>query len=216
MLLTRTDPKPGQVHWEARVELWDLPAKREPSILTKGAMYSQTRFSSDSRRVFLSNSGGGAWSVWEIQPAKEICPHQELLQDGDARKYLPAVLEPSPDLSKLYVLAFSGGDNYFLRFDTAAKKIETVRPVPRGPLALMILSPDGTLLAISGQDQMVHLWDAATGQELAAWRAHTASVTKLAFSPDGRILASSGSDGVIRLWDLPFIRSELAKLKLDW
>src|SRR6266540_3561968 len=84
---------------------------------------------------------------------------------------------------------------------------EPLKATPREPL---IKSPDGRLLASSGEDhQTIRLLEVSTGRELAHWEAHQVGVTALAFSPDGRTLASGGADGTMKLWDLSAIRREL-------
>jgi WD40 repeat protein len=61
------------------------------------------------------------------------------------------------------------------------------------------LSPDGRLLAASGDYVMV--WDVTTGQELHTLRGHTGLIRSLAFSPDRRRLASGSLDGsATRCW----------------
>ncbi len=73
--------------------------------------------------------------------------------------------------------------------------------------APLIKSPDGRLLASSGDDhRTIRLLEVSTGCELARWEAHQAGVTALAFSPDGRTLASGGADGTMKLWDISSIR----------
>lgn len=62
-------------------------------------------------------------------------------------------------------------------------------------------SPDGAVLATSGRDHSVRLWDPKTGKELRLL-CHKAWVNAIAFLPDGkRIVSVSGS--VARLWDIP-------------
>src|SRR5262249_1740437 len=52
-------------------------------------------------------------------------------------------------------------------------------------------------------DNIVALWDVATGEELHSFDAHTGPVDLLAVAPDGRSLASaSHSDDAVYLWDL--------------
>jgi WD40 repeat protein len=72
---------------------------------------------------------------------------------------------------------------------------------PRGPLRALACSPDGTVLAIAGDDGMVRLWRAGSDHLLRVLVGHAAGVSSVAWSPDGRYLASAGEDATIRLWD---------------
>jgi len=61
----------------------------------------------------------------------------------------------------------------------------------------LTFSPDARLLATSGKDHSVKLWDVATQKELATQAGHQASALGLAFSPDGSLLASASYDGTV-------------------
>jgi WD40 repeat protein len=69
----------------------------------------------------------------------------------------------------------------------------------------------------TNEKQTIKLWDQRTGQLLAGWAAHTATVASVAFSRDGKILASGSLDSGARghanliLWDVAS-RRMIAKL----
>ncbi|NQU25418.1 MAG: protein kinase [Candidatus Nealsonbacteria bacterium] len=69
-------------------------------------------------------------------------------------------------------------------------------------------SPDGTIVASSGGDHIVKLWNAVTGEFITELKGHTDTVWSLAYSPDGKKLASSGASGELLLWDLETQRAE--------
>jgi WD40 repeat protein len=73
---------------------------------------------------------------------------------------------------------------------------------PRFSLRCAVWSPDGTLLATAGDEQVIRLWDADNGREVAVLRGHKDSIRCLTFSPDSSALASGAGDHTTRVWDV--------------
>lgn len=81
---------------------------------------------------------------------------------------------------------------------------ETVRSFVghKGRVNRVRLSPDGKLLASSGIDKTIQVWDVSTGKNLISIRGHAHHAYGVSFHPDGKRLASCGRDNTVRLWDV--------------
>jgi len=60
----------------------------------------------------------------------------------------------------------------------------------------------GKLLASGGFDNVVHLWDLASGERRLSFDGHELGVNSVAFHPDGLRLMSASEDDTARIWDL--------------
>jgi WD40 repeat protein len=72
-----------------------------------------------------------------------------------------------------------------------------------GPVRDLAFSPNGSVLATSGDDRLIRLWDPATWKEVRRpLEGHSQAKVCLAFSSDGKWLASGSGDGTMRVWDV--------------
>jgi len=71
----------------------------------------------------------------------------------------------------------------------------------RGGVKSICWHPEGNWLATACSDYGVHLWDFATGKEIAVLKGHAAAVVHVGCNRDGSLLVSRGWDGSLRLWD---------------
>jgi hypothetical protein len=71
-------------------------------------------------------------------------------------------------------------------------------------------SPDGKLLGAGTESGTLHLWELATGKQVAQVEGHRGGVSCLAFSADGRRLASGGHDTTVLTWNVLNLNCEKA------
>ncbi|MEL6355080.1 MAG: WD40 repeat domain-containing protein, partial [Cyanobacteria bacterium J06627_28] len=70
-----------------------------------------------------------------------------------------------------------------------------------GPTFTTAISADNRLIATSGRDAAVHIWE-PDGTFVQVLVGNRSDVREMAFSPDGELLATAGEDNVIRLWQV--------------
>ena len=176
-------------------------AVRPPLVGHKGDVFC-TIFSPDG--ATLATSGKDGWiRLWDGAtgaPAGEIAAHEKSVyaigfspdglslasasEDGRAVLWRRRGLEPTAPWSAIRSL------------DVPVESLLR-RPGARHAIAF---SPDGTRLATASHASRICLWDARTGESIAApLVGHTDVVLSLVFVDDNRLLSSSW-DGAIRIW----------------
>jgi eukaryotic-like serine/threonine-protein kinase len=85
---------------------------------------------------------------------------------------------------------------------TTGRKLNRISNASAGNINAIAFSPDGMLLAASGVEGRINVWDSANRTLKFHFDGHSA-VTSLAFSADGAQLISGGGEGTIRRWDIP-------------
>jgi WD40 repeat protein len=66
---------------------------------------------------------------------------------------------------------------------------------------LVVYSPDGTQI-VTAQNNVIRIWDSATGHEVAHFSDHTDLINSIAFSSDGTRIVSASDDETARIRDL--------------
>lgn len=70
------------------------------------------------------------------------------------------------------------------------------------PISAVAFSPDGSKIAVGAEVGDVRVYDAETGDLVAACKGHQGGIYALQFHPAGKTLAAAGFDGTIRIFDL--------------
>jgi WD40 repeat protein len=162
-----------------------------------GIGFSRLAISPDDTKI-ASVEGTGRVSVVDLATRRQLfetAPVKggallDVAWNPDGRTFATVGLGP-------YVDVWSGTDGSLVR---SYKGLKT-------PASGIAFSPDGRLLAVGADDFHVHLWNVATGQEIAKLRA-TTYLPHVAFSPDGKELVATQQDvpgpqgGVATVWRL--------------
>ncbi|MCK1389020.1 caspase family protein [Bradyrhizobium sp. 21] len=69
------------------------------------------------------------------------------------------------------------------------------------PVYSVAFSPDGRTVASGDLNQIVKLWDLASGRELRTLAGHSRGVTSVTYSPDGLTMLTGSEDETVKLWE---------------
>ena len=94
-------------------------------------------------------------------------------------------------------------------FDAAGKPIGEIKNGHSDTVFGVCFSPDGKLLATSGADKFVKVFELPAGKFVKSFEGHTHHVMDVGWTADGKKLVSAGADNVVKVWD--FEKGEKAR-----
>lgn len=135
----------------------------------------------------------GTVSLWHVQTRK-----RKIIYEGP--DYISSVAY-APDGRTIATGSWNG--NLQVWHTVTGEALKTIPTKHKGGIDSLAYSPDGKTIATSGgyRDDIVQLWDAATGTHKTRLRGHTKTVSSVAYSPDGKTIASGSTDGTVRFWN---------------
>jgi RNA polymerase sigma factor (sigma-70 family) len=171
------------------VKLWQVPGgKLLHTLVEKGANAIAVAFSPDGQTL-AADCDHTTVRLWDTV--------------GKLRHELKGHIGPVAGLAftRDCKLLLTVGPQETRIWDAATGKKQEDLGRPKGMAGCAAFSPDGSLLALGGNDQRVHLWDWKARKELRQTRWHPDRIRSLTFAPDGKTLASVGDASPIHLWD---------------
>jgi WD40 repeat protein len=153
-------------------------------------------FSHDGKHLAGVRLDGGNGRVWEVASGKTVMELTRPLFGGEPNDAQSLAWGPDDrtlavgSLTRVTVYNFPGGMKRTLWF-ASAQHVRCVR-----------ISPDGKLLAASGENGDVHVWDTTSWKLKYLQRGHPRNVRSVAVSPDGREVLSLGEDLALLRWQL--------------
>ncbi len=201
----------------------DLVFSRDGTLLASGSMDQTAKVWDVNTGAQLYSWGGHSISVYQVA----ISPDGRLVatrygkgfiwvHDPAARKSLNVKPYPikvsmsfSPDGRLLAAGAYMDG-TIRLSDITTGREVQVLLGAPASVYGVAF-SPDGLLLASFGDDEIVRVWQMASGHELRSLL--VPGIDEIEFSPDGFWLATRTDQGKLAIWGIP-CRAPILRFKI--
>jgi WD40 repeat protein len=182
----------------AHAEVWDVATGQRRTLFkhVHGGRLADMALSPDGRHA--AQAGGSGVVLWDVTTGKvvrQMNPHNGGIQAVAFSADGKALATVYYGLVDVFDVATGG----HLRALDVGNAVNAVA-----------FSPDGKMLAtgrgwphVRGTglpENIVQLWDVATGKELRRFAGHRDGVTAVAFTPDGRAVVSASADNTLLIW----------------
>jgi WD40 repeat protein len=197
---------------ESSIKLFDIHSGKETRTLVgpKPEQEGQQRFmpygiifSPDGKLVaalgteFNTNN---RVRIWDLAGNKEA---HRLIEHSGTSNCFPVFSPDGKLLAEVSVNPITGGNAKLRLWDPATgKQLRELGDMANGATAI-VFSPDSKVVAAAeaANNQAVHLYDTATGKEIATL-AGSSNPPGLLFSPDSKTLAMGGMDAMLHIYEV--------------
>lgn len=187
--------------WNALVLIRTSDGKQTDSSFRFQASVRTLEFSSDGK-LLAAGAGNitppgapGEVRIWNVAEKREVA----------YRNDYPEVVRSVIFLHDDKTVASVGPDQALTLWEYARNERKRLAsptiPYTPQPLLAAAVSPDGSLLAFSGETPSVFIYNRSSSRLVAELKGHEDVVPGLVFSPDGKTLATASYDKSIKLWN---------------
>lgn len=176
------------------VKLWKI-SKKDCLLNFQGHSSDITTvcFSLHEEEVY-SGSFGGTVIVWDINSQRPV---------HSLKGHMAACTTISPYPSGQQVFLATGSADCNLKiWDLRRKSCVQTFKGHKGPVNVVLFSPDSRWVASGGVDGTIKLWDLNSSKKLFDFSLNDSPVTSMKFNPQNLTLASSHQDRTVQYWDL--------------
>jgi WD40 repeat protein len=207
--------------YDNTVRLWDTGTGKEISSFALPLVTTHVAFSGDGQTVVHAGYDGNLF-IRDVKTGKELRQWRAHAQQNPGFLNLDVSRDGKMVATRGYELVtrlWDTGTGQEVRQLVEPPVIVNGQPAfgYYGNAVPMIFSHDGsTLVVVSGsgysngeglrraayrQNNLIRLWDAATGKQLRQFDMGGVGVAAVALAPDGRTLVSSNYNGTLSLWE---------------
>ncbi len=177
------------------IRVWDLAARAE--VQQWQADGGSTLTLAPDGRTLVTGSLFGLIQFWDLETGEELRRFQAYADDWFFRQLTSLLMRQEGRFWEGFRLCLKR-----LGWPWSLERFQMGEIVFHDAIHRLAFSPDGSILATTGEDRTLRLWDVATGTERCRLVGHNDILGQIAYSPDGLLLYSAGYRGDVRIWDV--------------